>query len=224
MKTTIFLLIFHLLVICPSNAQICSQIDFNKVYAQTTHEKSPYYFPKLLERFRAVDTTLTHAEYMYLYYGYTRSIHYNPSDGDATELRALVETKQLEEAKPLIDTLDEKNPVNMNLTYSKGLMAFMEKNDLDAKRFTSQTRGLLTAIMQSGNGKSEATAFVITSVEDEYFIINLFKLRFISRETTSCCDIFTLEMPNNFNSDKIYFNKEKSSEYIEYLFKDKFGK
>jgi hypothetical protein len=203
-----------------AQAQICSQIDFNKVYAQTTHEKSRFYFPKLLKRFQEVDTTLTDAEYMYLYYGYTRSIHYSPMDNDATELRNLVESKQLEEAKPLIDTLDEKNPVNMNLTYSKGLVAFMEKNDIDAKRFSSQTRGLFKAIMQSGDGKSEATAFVITSIEDEYFILILFKWNFISRQTTSCCDIFTLEMPNSFNSDKIYFNKEKSSEYMKYLFKN----
>ncbi|KOY84274.1 hypothetical protein AD998_21860 [bacterium 336/3] len=205
-------------------AQICSQIDFNKVYAQTTHEKSPYYFPKLLKRFQEVDTTLTDTEYMYLYYGYTRSIHYSPNDNEATELRNLAESKELEEAKEKIEKLDENNPVNMNLTYSKGLIAFMEKNDIDAKRFSSQTKGLFRAIMQSGDGKSEATAFVITSIEDEYFILILFKWRFTSRQTTSCCDIFTLEMPNSFNSEKIYFNKEKSSEYMKYLFKDILGK
>jgi Domain of unknown function (DUF4919) len=217
-KTILFLFFYFLLHLI--QAQIFSQIDFNKVYAQTTNERSPYYFPKLLKRFQEVDTTLTEAEYMYLYYGYTRSVHYSPMDNDATELRSLVESKQLEEAKEKIEKLDENNPVNMNLTYSKGLMAFMEKNDIDAKRFTSQTRGLFRAIMQSGDGKSEATAFVITSIEDEYFILLLFKWSFTSRRTTSCCDIFTLEMPNSFNSDKIYFNKEKSSEYMKYLFQD----
>ncbi|MDX1902567.1 MAG: DUF4919 domain-containing protein [Thermonemataceae bacterium] len=213
MKTYILAIILILLAYRMVNAQKCSQIDFDAIYAQTENPKSNYYYPKLLKRYQNLDTTLNREEYKHLYYGYTHSKMYNPMDNRSTYLRSLVEQNKLEEAKKIIKELEKDNPVNINLCYSKGLLAFFEKDEKQLQISSQQTRALLNAILTSGDGKSEEKAMVVINIEDEYMILKMIKFGFLNRETTKCCDIFELETPTK-EKVKIYFNKEKSSEFI----------
>ncbi len=203
------------------SAQKCSQIDFDEIYKKNNDKKSPFFFSKLLKRYQALDTTMTPEEYKHLYYGYTRSTFYSPIDPEATMLRRLVEDGKLKEAKESIKLLDKTNPVNLNLAYSKALLAFKEKNQKDEKVFSLQSQGLMTTILTSGDGLSAEKAFVVTAIEDEYFIMKMFKLKFVKQENMGTCDVMTIELPNMFNIEKIYFNKEKSSEYMKKMFEDK---
>ena len=203
------------------SAQKCSQIDFDEIYKKNNDKKSPFFFAKLLERYQALDTTMTPEEYKHLYYGYTRSTFYSPLGTETTPLTRLVEDGKIKEAKESIKLLDKTNPINLNLAYSKALLAFKEKDEAKTKIYTHQMKGLFQTILKSGDGKSAEKAFVVTAIEDEYFLMKIFKLQFLKQEKISACDVITIGLPNTFNIEKLYFNIEKSSEYIENMFKDK---
>lgn len=70
---------------------------------------------------------------------------------------------------------------------------------------------LLAAILYSGNGKSPQTAFVVTSVSDEYMLMQMyFELEhsdksFIERNG-KYYEVFKVTPNENYTSDKIYFD------------------
>ena len=169
------------------SAQKCSQIDFDEIYKKNNDKKSPFFFAKLLQRYQALDTTMTPEEYKHLYYGYTRSTFYSPLGTETTPLTRLVESGKLDEAKESIKKIEKTNPVNLNLAYSRVLLALKEKDEAKMKIYAHQMKGLFQTILKSGDGQSEEKAFVVTAIEDEYLVIKIFGLdAFKGRRTTKC--------------------------------------
>lgn len=64
--------------VCLGAAQAQQAPDDEDIFARTLDEASPYYYPSLMMRYRAGDTTLTATDYYYLYYGYAFSENYRP--------------------------------------------------------------------------------------------------------------------------------------------------
>lgn len=216
----VFLLLLASLLWQFTNAQKCSKIDYDAIYKETQNPQSKFYIKKLLERYQNLDTTLTLEDYKHLYYGYTKTEYYSPMQVKSTELRKKVLEKNIDEAKKLADTLDKKNPVNLNLLYSKSILAMYEKDREKGVKYATLLQGLITTILSSGDAQSSETALVITAVEDEYFILMLLQLNYQGVATTDCCDIFDIKT-NSGETKKFYFNKEKSSEYILKMFSEK---
>ena len=52
--------------------------DNKDIFEQTLNSESPYYYPTLMMRYLAEDTTLSEKDYYYLYYGYAYSDQYSP--------------------------------------------------------------------------------------------------------------------------------------------------
>ncbi len=67
-----------LLVGLPVQAQQLSKINFTAIEQAVNNAQSKYYFPKLAERYKRNDTTLTKEEYKHLYYGQVAAAGYAP--------------------------------------------------------------------------------------------------------------------------------------------------
>ena len=52
------------------------------------------------------------------------------------------------------------------------MIASIDQDNGKVKPLSHQLFGLLKAVLSSGNGQTPETAFVITAIEDEYFILN----------------------------------------------------
>ena len=107
--------------------------DNKDIFEQTLNSESPYYYPTLMMRYLAGDTTLSEKDYYYLYYGYAYSDQYSPLAPIPSEDQTLMaleaanasptEANMREIIKYATETLkhDPFSPSNLNfLVYAYG--------------------------------------------------------------------------------------------------------
>ncbi|WP_192825134.1 DUF4919 domain-containing protein [Rufibacter sp. LB8] len=191
-------------------AQNVSSIDLTKVYQAIEDKDSPFYYPPLLQRYLANDTMLTLFDYHHLYYGFTKQPHYKPIAGPG-ELAALqlIEQGKLEEARQLLLTEYQKAPFSLSILFRLGSLADMQEKSAEARLWLLKFDGLLRTIIDSGDGRSEETAWVVISAQDEVPVMGILGLEAVEQGLVkSKYDVQTLTTPNNLESDKLYFNLE----------------
>lgn len=153
--------------------------DFEEIEKSIKDFDSPYYYPRMMNRYLGGDTTFTDKELTYLYYGYTyqedydpyRDIKYHTSDIDEiynkddhtpAECDTIIKYARL----VLDDFPFEFRQMKM-LSY-----AYAKKGETQKSAFwNTRMRRLLNVILQTGDGiKPETSWYVISSVH-EYDII-----------------------------------------------------
>ncbi len=157
-------LIALLTVIIPLGAAAQAMVpDDDYILRATIDYESPYYYPSLMLRYEAGDTTLTREDYHYLYYGYAFQEAYKPLDPVQGEPRVLA----LLEAYPEPDSLqaaelvhaaiqvfrqDPFSPRNINfLAYGYAMMGDSVNAAVNADRLEK----ILWVIGNSGTGLNE---------------------------------------------------------------------
>ncbi|MBA9078839.1 MULTISPECIES: DUF4919 domain-containing protein [Rufibacter] len=192
-------------------AQTISNVDLTKVYSGIADEASPFFYPPLLERYKAHDSSLTVFDYHYLYYGYTKQDGYNPyarGEGEKVAMQ-MVDEGKLEEARLVLLTEFEENPFNMNVIFRLGSLADMQQKPAEARQWLLKFDGLLRTILQSGDGQSEETALVVIAPQDEYPIMGVLGLETTGQGLVkNKYDVQKLKTPNEMESEKLYFNIE----------------
>lgn len=137
--------------------------DNEAILARTIDNSTPYYYPRLMERYIHGDTTLTLDEYHLLYYGFAFADNYRPLENDparidvlevfvATETPDSTQLLQLVEAAERLMHSDPFSPQNLNiLTFAYGKLGnrYMERVCYD--RFTK----VMQTIESSGTGRRE---------------------------------------------------------------------
>lgn len=176
------ILFFFLILISVFGFSQKSKIDLNKIKKEVTDSKSIYFYDKLVYKFQGLPKSIDSLEASHLYYGrnfISKKIFTNDDAFknllDDFKLEKLDET--ISKAKNLLAT----DPTNLDL-----LMVMLQCYDRqkDIKNFShyySQFQVLTRAMLDSGDGKSEKTAYLVNSVGDEYILINVIK---IPREAT----------------------------------------
>lgn len=81
--------------------------DEEEIFDRTTTASSPYYYPNLLIRYNAGDTTLTVGEYRYLYYGYAFRDDYRPLEPNDEFDRTLLIASRIDPDRPRVEDLEE---------------------------------------------------------------------------------------------------------------------
>ena len=158
------------------------------------------------------------------------------------ELETLMEEKKWEEAYTQLKECRKKNPVSLQLLYNMyGLAGLLEKDIQEIKHYSKRYAALLTmislteevqayidkyiklssAIISSGDGTSEDTAFKVISVNDEYQILNnVFKVEGLKQQSlVNKCDLMEFESSPYYEGTQIYFDISCSLDYMEDLFK-----
>ena len=173
MKKLIFVLIISLWA-CSSQSQETQKVSFlDIVKTMVSDPNSVFYYPKLLEKVKSHPGDLTQTDVQYLYYGQIFKIGYDPRhpfDDDRTTFDRYIANGRKKKVIELGTELLQKYPVDLTaLMYTSKYMK--DKKIADTSYFWGNRFDLLLkSILGSGDGKSYQTAFIVTSIWDEFII------------------------------------------------------
>jgi hypothetical protein len=222
MKKFIFiLLIFWSTSVFSQNPFVT--VDRASIEKAVTDTNAPTYYPKLLQRFNAFDTTLTAMDYRLLYYGFAFQKEYNGYlDHKAKEINKAFMEKNYDEAIKLCDNVLQKAPISLEANSKKGFAMFEKnRNDPLAIKYGQRYRKLLLAILESGDGQTCKTAFKVLFVHDEYNIMmQYFQIKGIKGQSLQgFCDVMTVEPSAVYKNSILYFDTYESLASMERMLK-----
>lgn len=212
MKKLILLLVAFIAVL--AQAQEVSAPDYREIRQSIQNSKSQFYYPHLMRRYLQNDTTLTLQHYRALYYGYTLQEDYVPYQRVHADLydirRRIVETKGdtkvCAEAVKVSQAAFDDNPFDL-LAISTMAYSFMQLHDtVSYNLWNDKQNCLLDAILSSGDGDEEASAFHVTNLEHEYEVLNRLGLQI---DQDSLCNDrveYLKVLPNAEEIPGLYFN------------------
>lgn len=137
--------------------------DEDDIFNRVMTSDSPYYYPPMMIRYLAGDTTLTDEHYYYLYYGFAYDEQYDahavlPGENRILEIFASAPQPSKAQARVIIEAarenmlVDPFNPGNINMmTYAYGILGDTINEMISADRFER----ILRAIESSGTGRKE---------------------------------------------------------------------
>lgn len=171
--------------------QNIGRINFTEVRQQIEDSLSGYYYPDLLERIWADDSTLGSDHYRYLYYGAVFQDTYHPY-GNSFAKKEFNEVYRKRDHEQTIEKgrlVLAENPVDIEVTL-KVLIAYLELGDTSMARiYGHKYYGFLDAIYASGDGETPETAYVVISVDDEYRIVGDLGLQVRQQVLINDCDL-----------------------------------
>lgn len=176
---------------CALFAQSLSNIAFDEIETATSDSASVHFYPKLSQKLRELDTSLTQQEFQYLYYGNVYQPYYHPYGATASEkaFNAAFESgATLQKLENLAQQVIDENPVNLELFYKMIISCNREKQPEKAIVWAKLYVGFLEVIYASGNGKNCESAFVVISVDDEYRIASDLGLKVVKQALIGTCD------------------------------------
>lgn len=187
--------------------------EYKTIQRLTEERGSPHSYDVLFARFRAVDTTLTLAEYRLLYYGFFFRPEFSEDDGGTAmdSIRALYNRDTLTRedwqtvasfAKLAVDSAPYSLRAHKALFNAHRMLGDSQK----FRHCMARRDGILDAIMSTGDGRTDSTAFHVASVGHEYDILGLFGLQSTRQSLTpTLCDYLELE-ENKYDLKGLYFD------------------
>lgn len=154
--------------------------DLGLIRKQTLDPKSPFYFPKLMKRYSANDTTMTNEEYRNFYLGYMFQEDYDPYrmspySGVTDELR-----QKTSHSKEEIDTIMKYAEMSLrDNPFDLRQMSFLvhvlkeKRKDMRAKIWEYRLEHLLGAIKSTGTGEDIENAWYVIYPMHEYDMVQL---------------------------------------------------
>jgi hypothetical protein len=217
------------LLLCVSSGlgQNIGSINFSKIRAEIQDPNSTYYYPSLLKRILADDTTLTVKHYKRLYYGSVFQDYYHPY-GASDSKKAFTQIYSNRKYEDAIEKGKEvllENPVDIEVTL-KMIYSYLElKDTAAAKIYGHKYFGFLDVIYASGDGQTPQTAFVVISVDDEYRIVGDLGLNVRAQMLIDDCDLLVFDKKSQRKVRKkkikqLYFNVQMPLMSLSGSFKD----
>lgn len=192
--------------------------DFFKIQTEVKNSTSDYYLPKLLNRYKKMDTSMSAEEILYLYYGYRMVNNYAPLSYDAK----LAKMKQLNsnkmsnnEAIKICDAELEKDIFDMDFLNTKSISFYELKHDKDLseKQFNFYYN-FCKAIHKTGTGLSADSPIYIINTNHIGFLANLigYKLNGFNKIKNNIL-VVGLEK-NSFGTADLFFDISLTKEYM----------
>jgi hypothetical protein len=153
---------------------------------------------------------------------YAKSAEYKPYGTEIALIKAkcweLVEKDKLALAIEEADRGLAIDKWNISLLMVKAT-AFRAQGDTEkADALRQQWMSLVDSILSSGDGQSFSTAFQVISVDEEYAILEILKVKKISQRYIQTkgirFDVFRVKHPNSGESD-LYFNVDIPKKWLE---------
>jgi hypothetical protein len=188
--------------------------QYEKMRLQLFDNTSPFFYPKLFERYCSGDTTLTLEEFRFLYYGYTFQSKYIPYQQSKYQDKMIsymkkgtLTEKDLNEFIKLAELNIKDLPFDIR---TLNILAYSFKQRGDSAAFCLENfkkMMIIKAIQSSGDGLSEKTAFHVIDTSHEFDFLNELGLEYAgsSDMTTGLCD-YLLVHSNESNVLGLYFD------------------
>ena len=184
-----------------------NQDKISKLSKIVKNKKSKYYFAKLLAKFNAAPTSLSLDEYFMLYLGNSQEDNYSGYSNSSPAIADAFEDNNYQRCIDLSKQFLSNHPTSV-ITYFYLSNAYysLQKYELAMKYLTAYY-GFMFAIIATGDGLSPEKSFIVTSVNDEYLILNFYNLTFAGQK---------LITKKKHRYDVIYFidNNKKSPVYF----------
>lgn len=203
--------------------------NYKKISKEIKKKKSKFYYKKLFDRYLEGDTTFNLNEKRHLYYGFAFQEEYSPY-GNSTytdSLKVFYKKDTLtkfdfEEIVRFSKLILDENPFDLrainNLNYA---YYSLENKDLE-KLYNYKSLLIIDAIMSSGDGISEKSAFFVIYVPHEYDLINALGLGFGGEQSLTANGFDYLKLQDNeYGIEGFYFEISRSLEHLNLMFKRK---
>lgn len=189
--------------------------DYKAIETAVADPTSPFYYPTLMGRLRAGDSTINLEESRHLYYGFQFQPNYSPYQVSPyeKEMNTLINKseqhtkEELHRLVVLSDSVLASYPFDLRTISIK--IYGHDKLNMPEETAKLRIRGrvLLDAIFSSGDGKSDKTPFFVLHTTNEYSIINILGFEFGGQQslTKGMCDVLTLK-PNPSGIESLYFD------------------
>jgi hypothetical protein len=189
--------------------------DYKKISLAIQDSSSIYYYPKLMTRLVAYDTTLTIVDYRHLYYGYIFQQNYKPYWVSSAEEKLVkyfksekIDEKDYGKIIELANQSIDEFPFDLRQLNFMGYIYHLKGDKEMSLKVNRRFHGIFGAIMSTGDGKTCETAYHVISVSHEYVFLNLFHFTMTSQSFTGDCDYLSLKKDQR-NIDGVYFNIKK---------------
>lgn len=154
-----------------------TKLDLKKIEKNLNNPSSPYNYEKLIFKFKGLPKSLDSIEAQHLYYG--RNFKKDKVSQVGDEFKTLAEAfknNNFEDCIRLGKILYDKDPTNLDVILIL-LRAYEQTKDVNNFSYhITQLRLLTNAIKNSGDGKSEETAYKVNNVGDEYIFLNILNI------------------------------------------------
>lgn len=214
-KTLVLILLTTIFTAVKSQEKTFQAPDYKKIKTEIQDSSSIYYYPGLISRLVAYDTTLTVTDYRHLYYGYVFQKEYQPYWRSPDEEKlvkfyrsANIDKKDYDKIIELASHSVSEFPFDLRQLNFMGYIYHLKGDEEMAKKVSRRFQGIFGAIMSSGDGKTCETGYHVISVSHEYVFLNLFQFNRTSQSLIGDCDYLSFEK-NSRNIDGVYFNIKK---------------
>jgi len=168
------------------------------------------FYPALLDRFNAFDSTLTPEDYRLIYYGFVFQPAYVwDADQRKGEMSRAMQASQYDLVVRMADSVLQINPISLAAHYFRAY-AMMNINEKDSsyQKYIRRYSGLRDAILSSGDGLHCNTAFKTIFMEDEYEIMyNYFEVDSnLDPSVQYPCERFTVTPSGSYPHSEIFFD------------------
>lgn len=200
------------------SAQTREKPDMAAIQKTISDKSSPSYYPKLMKRFKKLDTSLTHEQYRLLYYGYTLQPEYLQLQRDDWKLIQYMKDDDLRGIEKESEFLLYKYPFCLLALYQMGYVEYRyDSTNPDWRLLRMQYHAIRKAILSSGDGYTAGTAIKVSCSADEFNIMrDYFKIVDMGEQTLEgVCDRIEVEPTEKYRSKVIYFDISSDLERAE---------
>jgi len=228
MKTTTYIILIILLTVWDgfSKGIETEKPDYKKIGKEISKESSDYYYPKLMEKFKNADTTMTLEEKRHLYYGYTFQEQYAPyEDPDYVDsLKVVLQKEQhgpadLNKIVVFSDSILSENPFDLSiLSYQLYALEGLKDLILFDKKMAQATI-IIDALLSSGDGRTQKTAFYVIETSHEYELLGILGLQFGGQQSLIEHYDYLEVAENQFGIEGLYFDVSPCLNSLKDMFK-----
>lgn len=169
-----FRIVFFLLILPFFGLSQKTKFDLKSIEKNLINPKSVYNYDRLIFKYKGLPKSIDSTEAEHLYYGRNfRKDMVSQSGDDFKELAEAFKSNNFTECIRLGKILYAKDPTNLDVILIL-LRAYDQTKDIsNFSHHIAQLRLLTGAIKNSGDGKSEKTAYKVNNVGDEYIFLNV---------------------------------------------------
>jgi hypothetical protein len=214
-RSLVFLVFILMSIQIQAQQSLFVQIDFSDIQSTVASENSPFYFPVLFERYRNNDTTMSMEEYRHLYYGYTFQEKYQPSK--KLEVESIIEDLLLKDTLTSSDfslvydhcmEIVQWHPFSTRYLLTAAIACTRLGKNEEARKYYYQYDRIISAILSSGDGATEKSAWSVILITDEYELIGALGFQRTGKQkmlSKSLCD-FVYVTDNEYGIVGFYFD------------------
>lgn len=162
-----------------------NQENMAKMKKLSNSKKSKYYFPKLKAKFNAFSSSFSLDDYFMLYYGYSIQPGFSGYSNSNPDIAKLYEDNKYDDCINLSKKFISDHPTSIVSYYYLANSYYSLKNYDLALKYLTPYYGFIYGIIATGDGMSKENAYIVTSVVDEYSILNFFNTKFAGQKLLS---------------------------------------